>query len=995
MSKVVEDILTSEAMEDYLAHIGMPRRSGRYPWGSGEEPYQRTRDFGSRVDELKKQGWKETPENIMKEFGMTTSEYRSEISLVTNERRALNQARAKSLSEDGLGATEIGRRMGVSESTVRGWLNEESQRRANKAQETAKFLKEQVDSRGMIDVGKGVHQELNISQEKLRDALRILEKDGYVVYSGGIPQATNPGQRTTQKVLCPPGTPHKDIYNYDQVHSLKEYISRDGGNTYEKKFHYPESLDSKRLKIRYNEEGGVDKDGIVELRRGVDDLSLGESRYSQVRILVDKTHYIKGMAVYSDDMPDGVDVIFNTNKKKGTPMEKVLKEIKADPDNPFGSTIKDAEQGGQYWYDPKTGERVSSSHPKAKLGLINKRADEGDWEEWQDALPSQFLGKQPLSLAKKQLNLAKADKMAEFDDICALTNPTIKKHLLEEFADNCDAAAVNLKAAALPGQKHHVIIPINTLKDSEVYAPRYEDGTELALIRYPHGGTFEIPILTVNNKNALAKKIIPKDVSDAIGINSKVAARLSGADFDGDSVMAIPTNDPGGKVRIKSTDPLEGLKGFDPKDKYGCDIEFVDSNGVTHYYRNGKEYRLMSKKETEIQMGVISNLITDMTLAKAGDKDLAAAVRHSMVVIDAHKHHLDYKQSEIDNNIAALHKEYQGKTSGGASTILSKAKSPERVTKRQGSPHTNMEGDPLYDPDRPEGSKVYKIADDAYYPNRKFDKATKTYTLRTDSGKKITYSADDARAREEYEPVKNVDADGKVYFTNKSGTIRYKTERRTQESTKMAEYDDAYELVSTAKHPMELVYADYANSMKTLANKARMEKVHTGKIAYSPTAAKVYAEEVKELKEKLKNAELNAPKEREAQRRTNVEVQSKLDAGVIEKSDLKKTNQRTLTKYREEVGAISRKKRNINITDKEWEAIQAGAITESILERILSNTDTDKLRQRATPRTTTTLSPAKIAKIKAYRNSNYSLGEIAQKLGVSTSTISKYIKGDK
>ena len=995
MSTIVEDILTSEVMDDYLAHIGMPRRSGRYPWGSGEDPYQRNRDFLSRVEELKKAGWKETPENIMDEFGLTTGEYRSEVSLATNERRALNQAKARSLKDDGLSNTEIGKRMGVNESTVRGWLNEESQRRANKAQETAKFLKEQVDSRGMIDVGKGVHQELNISQEKLRDALRILEKDGYVVYSGGIPQATNPGQQTTQKVLCPPGTPHKDIYNYDRVHSLKEYISRDGGETYEKKFYYPESLDSKRLKIRYNEEGGIDKDGIVEIRRGVDDLSLGESRYSQVRILVDKTHYIKGMAVYSDDMPDGVDVIFNTNKKKGTPMTEVLKEIKSDPDNPFGSTIKDAEQGGQYWYDPKTGERVSASHPKAKLGLINKRADEGDWEEWQDALPSQFLAKQPLSMAKKQLNLAKADKLAEFDDICSLTNPTIKKHLLEEFADNCDAAAVNLKAAALPGQKHHVIIPINTLKDSEVYAPRYKDGTKLALIRYPHAGIFEIPIVTVNNKNALAKKIIPKDVTDAIGINSKVASQLSGADFDGDSVMAIPTHDSSGKVKIKSRDYLDGLIDFDPKTKYGCDEKSTDENGEAHYYRNGKEYRLMSKKETGMQMGIISNLITDMTLAGASDTELERAVRHSMVVIDAHKHHLDYKQSEIDNNIPALHKAYQGKTTGGASTIISRAKSPERVAKRQGSPHTNMDGDPLYDPSRPEGSKVYKTADDAYYPDRKFDKATKTYTLRTASGKKITYSADDTRAREEYEPVQQVDDTGKVYFTNKSGTITYKTLTRTQESTKMAEHDDAYDLVSTARHPMELAYADYANSMKSLANKARLEKAHTGKIAYSPTAAKVYEQEVKDLKIKLKNAELNAPKEREAQRRTNVEVQGKLDAGVIEKSDVKKTSQRTLTKYREEVGAISRRKRNIDITDREWEAIQAGAITESILERILSNTDADKLRQRATPRTTTTLSSAKIAKIKAYRNSNYSLNEIAQKLGVSVSTISKYIKGDK
>lgn len=102
---------------------------------------------------------------------------------------------------------------------------------------------------------------------------------------------------------------------------------------------------------------------LIELRRGCQDLSLGDSKYAQVRIMVDGKKYLKGMAVYSDDMPDGVDVIFNTNKTKDVPKMEVLKDIKSDPDNPFGSLIKDADQGGQYWYkDAKTGEE--------KLGLI-------------------------------------------------------------------------------------------------------------------------------------------------------------------------------------------------------------------------------------------------------------------------------------------------------------------------------------------------------------------------------------------------------------------------------------------------------------------------------------------------------------------------------------------------------------------------------------------------------------------------------------------------
>ena len=985
--------------EKILMHYGIPRRSGRYPWGSGEDPYQHGRDFLGRVEELRKEGFTYTDEKgktytgdtaIAKSMGLNTTQFRTEIGLATAERRMLDVAKAKSLKDDGLGPTEIGRIMGVNESTVRSWLDEKSEARMNKAQETANFLKERSNEvmadGGMLDISVGVEREFGISKEKLDQAIYILQREGYEVYNNRFAQVTNPGQWTTQRVLCPPGTQYKDIYQLDKIHTVKEYISRDGGETFEKKFHYPESMDSKRLQIRYNEEGGLEKDGIVELRRGVEDLSLGESRYSQVRILVDGAHYIKGMAVYSDNMPDGVDVIFNTNKKKGTPMKDVLKEIKEDPDNPFGSAIKDVEQGGQYWYTDKNGER--------KLGLINKRADEGDWSDWKDALPSQFLAKQNRNMAKKQLDLAKADKYAEFDDICSLTNPTIKKHLLQKFADSCDSSAVRLQAAALPGQKYHVIIPINSLKDTEVYAPKYENGTKLALIRYPHGGTFEIPILTVNNKNKLAKELLGNDVEDAVGITSKVAERLSGADFDGDTVMCIPTHDRQGKVRITSTPPLKGLEGFDPKTKYGPDDIRKDADGTEHYYQNGIEYRRMTKKGTQTQMGIISNLITDMTLAGANDDELAAAVRHSMVVIDAHKHKLNYKQSELDNNISALHKQYQGKATGGAATILSRAKGQKTVDKRQGTPKINQKGKEWYDPSKPEGSLIFQKADDLYYPERvSYDKETGLKTMRTANGKKVTYNVKDAADRERYEPIQVIDIDGKVRFTNKAGDIEYRVDKRTQKSTKMAETDDAYTLISESRHPMEIVYADYANSMKSLANQARMEMVTTGKIEYSKTAANTYRAEVDSLKAKLNTALLNAPRERAAQRMANAEVQAKKDANQLtDAGDIKKAGQRALSKYRTDVGATKRSDRNIEITDREWEAIQAGAISENKLKQILDNTDTDKLRQRATPRATNNLSAAQVNRIKTLAASNYTLNQIAEKLGKSPTTVAKYLK---
>ena len=913
--------------EDILMHYGMPKRSGRYPWGSGENPYQHSGDFLSRIEQLKKEGWSETPENIMKEFGLTTTQYRTEKRLATHERRMLDVARAKSLREDGLGYTEIGREMGMSESTIRSLLNQHSESRMNAAKKTADFLREQINTKGMIDVGAEVERELGVSREKLNEALHILELEGYPVYKGGIPQATNPGKQINQMVICPPGTEHSEIYNYENVHSLSEYVSHDGGETFDK-FVYPKSMDSSRLKIRYAEEGGIDKDGVVEIRRGVDDLSLGESHYAQVRILVDGNKYIKGMAVYSDDMPDGVDVIFNTNKSKSVDKMDVLKNIKDDPENPFGSLIK---PGGQSYYIDENGER--------QLSLINKRSEQGDWDEWKDALPSQFLSKQSLSLAKKQLNLAASDKMAEFDEICSLTNPTIKKHLLSKFADECDSAAVHLQAAALPGQKYHVIIPVNSLSDTEVYAPNYENGTKLALIRYPHGGTFEIPILTVNNKNVAAKNLIGADAIDGIGINSKVAARLSGADFDGDTVMCIPTHDKYGKVKIASTPPLKGLEGFDPK--------------MAYPERPGMKYM----KNTGTQMGIISNLITDMTLKGASQDELARAVRHSMVVIDAEKHKLDYKQSEIDNGIASLKKKYQRYVDedgniheGGASTLISRAKSEVSVDKRQGTPLVNLKGKRWYDSSKPEGALLYKTADDVEYTVNKVNKRT--------------------------------------------GEVTTVTRRKKQPSTRMAETDDPYTLISDANTPMERAYAEYASKMKALANEARKEMMTAGKINYSSTANQIYKKEVASLLSKLNLSRLNAPKEREAQRRANAEVLAKIKSNPnMKPGDIKKLRQQALTKYRLQVGSISRRKRNIDITDNEWNAIQSGAVSESILKKILDNTDVDKLRQRATPKNTSTLSSAKINRIKSLSNSNYTVGEIAKILGVSPSTVSKYLKG--
>lgn len=910
-------------MDNEILHYGVPRRSGRYPWGSGKESYQRTGDFLARIDDLKGQGLSET--QIAETLGLSTTQFRTQRSLAKDERRLDNYDKAKSLQERGYSLNQIAKEMGFkNDSSVRSLLNESSCQKMTEAKNIAKLIKSKIDEKGMLDVGAGIERELGVSKEKLNQALYMLELEGYPVYGGRVQQATNAGNHTTLKVICPPGTEHKAIYDTSKIHTINNYDTMTGECNADPVFAYPKSVDGKRVHIRYAEEGGVERDGTIEIKRGVQDLNLGNSHYSQVRILVDDKSYLKGMAVYKDDdnFPPGTDIVFNTNKAKGTPPEKVFKSVeknlKQDPTNPFGSKIK--EEGGQsYYIDKKTGKR--------ELSAINKRSDEGDWNEWSEGLPSQFLAKQSLQMIRKQLNLSKADKLAEYEEIMAITNPTVKKNLLKSFADDCDASAVHLKAASLPRQKYQVILPIPSLKDNEVYAPNFNDGETLALVRFPHGGIFEIPILKVNNKNKDAIAMLGKNPKDAVCINSKVAERLSGADFDGDTVLTIPT---GKNNKIITSAPLAGLEGFDNKKEYPA--------------RPGM--RVMTKQNTGIEMGIISNLITDMTLKGATPDKLARAVRHSMVVIDAEKHKLDYKKSEVDNGIAALKKEYQTtrdengvERTGGASTLLSRAKGEQRVDKRVGTPKVNLKGKEHYDPTKPEGALIYKTVEEKY-----------------------------------------IDKNGKE-------------QKRMIKSTKMMETDDARKLMSGGlkgiSAPQEELYADYANYLKSLANTSRKSLVTTERLKYSPEARKEYDAEVKSLDHKLNIALKNAPRERQAQLMVNSIVKAKKQANPdIDPEQLKKIKQQALTSARIKVGA---KRETIVIEDREWEAIQKGAVTENTLNKIIQNADIDSLRAKATPRTRTTVSPAKLNRIKAMKASGYTNKEIAEAVGLSVSAIIDHI----
>lgn len=892
------------AIADFFAHYGTPRHSGRYPYGSGEDPEASgDQSLSSRIDTFRRKGYSE--KEAATAVGMSIADVRAQKSLEKAEKRARDVSMAERLKNKGMSDTAIGERMGRNESSVRALLNPSIQQRSQITKNTTAMLKAAVGKDNYVDIGSGIEAHLGISDTRLKTAVKALENEGYKVINIQTPQLGT-DKKTTVKVLVPAGTTYKDVVTHTSKIILPMEYSENGGRTY-LGIKTPVSVSSKRIQVVYAEDGGSDKDGLIELRRGVPDLSLGTKRYAQVRIMVDGTHFLKGMAIHSDSLPPGVDIRFNTKKPKGTPLGDTLKKISPDPDNPFKSSIK------QFDYTDASGKKHQS--PLNIVGSDASANEEGAWAGWSRMLSSQVLAKQPTGLAKQQLSLALKEKDAEFSEINALTNPVVKRRLLDSLADDCDSDSIHLRAAALPRQMNHVLLPIVSMPDNQVYAPNYNNGERVVLIRHPHGGKFEIPELIVNNNQAEAKRILGR-AEDAIGISPNVAKRMSGADFDGDHVIVIP-NPSTGKSRIQTSAPLEGLKDFDPA------MEYPAVPGM----------RVMTAGNKQTAMGDISNLITDMTIKAASPREIARAVRHSMVIIDAETHNLNFKLSEANNGILELKKKYQGRSTGGASTLISRANSEDRVAYRKEGQLVGIgkKGQPtrlLVDPIT--GRKLY-----------------------TETGES---------------------------YINKYG----KTVDRITILRKMETADNAHKLSSGTT--MEEIYADHANALKALANIARRESVHVKNIPYSPEAKRKYSQEVASLVTKLKAATANRPLERRAQLLANELVAIKKHSNPdLTRDDLKKIKGQALTEARRRVGA---KKPEIIITPREWVAIQRGAISNARLEEIIQNASIDTVRALATPRRSVAVSAALSARARSMVDSGvYTRAEIAQHLGVSVSAL--------
>ena len=957
--EIVNDLsqLSDVGREIILKHYGVKRKSGRYPWDPSLHLPKNYKFIEDR-DEMKKRGLSDN--EIAKQMGLSTTVYRSKVTIAKEELKQYNMQRISKLQSEGMIIDDIAKTIGTTGQTVRNYLDEiKNPNKSSRAQRVqteavADTLKDAVKRSKYIDVGKGVEIQMGISKEKLKSGLNALVESGeYEVHNLRIAQVTDKNNSTPVKVLTKKGVERSEIYkNMDKVRPVEEFAINGDARMFQQ-MERPKSIGWDRVHIRYaipegqkghgtNDDGAM-MDGAMFLRPGVKDLNLGKASYAQVRIAVGDTHYLKGMALYGTEemfknVPKGTDIIFNTNKTANKTPQEVLKELKKNPEggapidgpNPFGATVKRqnslVDSKGKIVYKEVKG-RMGNLVPE--IGSINIVNEEGDWGNWSKALSAQFLAKQPTTVVHERLKATMKQVQDEYATIQKVTNPVIKKQLMESFVSDLESKQVHMKAAAPKGFQGHVILPVPDMKENEVYAPNYKNGEKVVLIRYPHGGRFEIPELTVNN-NSVARKMISKDSPDAIGIHPKVASKMSGADFDGDTAYVIPNN----KGKFKSRDSLKELKNFDPN-------MYADKPGT---------FTPITKRYQQTLMGVVSNLITDMTLQGALSGEIARAVKHSMVVIDAEKHKLNYKRSAEENGIDALMRRYM--------THIDKVKYGEL---ERYNPKTRRV-DRVVDPD--------KLKKDLT-PDKKYVSASTIISRHKQSVITDGY-------RVEISDPKSTSGGTKTVWRNKKETYLVNMVK------------DANIFLGPNATKTEHHYADYVNELKAFKNKVDVDMSGIKMPARDPKAAKIYSEEVLSMKDKVNKVKINRIKERQAQRMAEVaskaEIARRSEDEVLKKDDISRIKQQALNKARSMVGA---ERTPVTITDDEWDAVQSNAVSGTLLKELVSFMDDSQLKSLATPRANKQMTEARKSKAKALLANGYTIAQVAEALGVSSSTIGK------
>lgn len=836
-------------------------------------------------------------------FGISTGELRQRVMAEGHHKREFRLYIAKQMEEEGISKSDMDTVFNAPKGTAARVLAAGQSKKDAKMNEIRDKIVNRVDEVKYLDIGKGTDIQLGVTRETLEGIVRGLEAEGYHTHTVYLKNLTDANKDTTMRVLSKEPDLKKVVAHKHDIRSLDAWYDPEGKL---RDIEPPQQLDWDRVKIRYGDEGGKARDGMMQIRPGAEGLDLGDARYAQVRIAVGGTSYLKGVAIvdHTAKFPPGTDIIFNTNKPKGTPREDVLKPLKKEvmSDNPFGAVIK------------------------SQKGYINFVSKEGDWNDWSAGLAAQMVSKQPDKFVKAQLDKTYGNIKKDFEAFQAIEHPVIRSHFLEEYARSLTTKANKLKAEGVEGERAQLLLSNPNLKPNEVYAPNYKNGERVCLIRYPHGGTFEIPELVVNNNHQSSRRILGNAI-DAIMVNPSVAGKLSGADFDGDTVYVLPQNK---KNPILSTELPPSIRKkvaeFDPE-KYHVDMP------------SGKH--VVTKKYSTDQMGIATNLISDMTTLKAPVGDIIDATLYSMVVIDSYKHNYDLKQAKKDFRINDLKKKYQGAANAGSATIITRARSKV---------------------------KVYEHFDG---------------TL--ERVKEKSYKTTGANGKEYREK----------YYVLEDGTEVSK--KRVKEVRLMDITKDAHTLKSSHPNTIEDRYANYANGLKALQNEAYKANAAIKMPKKDPQAAKQYAPEVQSIEGKLKAAMSKAPTERQIELLAEQRFRHYSYPGM-EAEDRKKLAARSRITARKIVtgqsqGPKSRRSERMHLTDMEWQAIFHNALSPSTVKRVLEYCDSDEVREKVIPKGYQSIPSAKISRARAMLaqtsggKPKYTYAEVAEALGVSVSAL--------
>lgn len=914
-SKLNKDELnTALNPDDVIQHYGRGHnsggRSGRYPWGSGDE---RTR-YHEEVDKLKLKGF-DTIDKQAKELGLKRSELQQHLSRENSVIKEYVVSRGNEIIGTGKSIRQAAEELNMPDATLRNYLSTGTPKTAKakleKAEAVKNMYKAAIDKQAKyIDIGAGTEHQIGITDYQKKLAVEALKNEGYYVHPVRMPNITSPDKPITTMVLTKDPDPKSAQRNVLDV-QLPNYQYNGVKLTGIKK---PMDVSWDDVKISYGTNGENDRDGTILVRRGVKDADLGDTHYAQVRISVGGTHYMKGMAMYGDaDDFKGTkaDYIFHTNKPSTKTPQEVLKKQKDNPLNPFESSIR------------------------RQRGVFNIVNQEGDWNDYHPTIASQMLSKQRIPFIKERLNDTIKMHQESFDKIMSITNPIVKKKLLEDLGGDpndptkrgaIDTAQIHLRAIGEQGTRFKTLISNPWLKPNEIYAPDYKNGEHVVLVRYPHGGTFEIPDLVVNNKNTKSKKLLGNAI-DGIGIHPETARILSGADFDGDTALIMPNNN----GRIKSSDArtthaFKSLREFDPNTyELTSKADLPYEGKVKNKYSGVEETKMIypgrhiTPRYKQTEMGNVSNMITDMTIRGATNDELIRAVKYSMVVIDSEKHHLDYKQAKDDLGISALQKRYMtkidpdtGRKSIGANTLISVSKHDLGLSKEKRKELLDA------------GLSQYEI-------NKEMQKHGKLLPTLADQGKLSKIN---------------------------SGT------------------------------PVEALYQNYIERLQTMKETARKTVSEIKTPERSDVARKVFKNEVASLGSKIKSIQSQAPLERKAQIEANRAYREYVHSNPDISTDRKKNiRSEMINKARDQNGLPAYEKK-IHITPDEWNAIQSNAISKTAMSTLMKKADMEELKEYAMPKKKSNISSGKLASImRKLENGSATLAEIAESEGMSVNAI--------